>query len=66
MSSKVTSETVVSDTEALTYADELERVIGEIATGKRKPQNIPTEPMIALIAFARAKVVATTDQIGPG
>lgn len=49
---KVTSP-VVAQKEAEAFAAELERVIGEIANGKRKPQNIPMEPMIALIQFAR-------------
>lgn len=58
MAFKVDSETPVSDAEALAFAAELETVIGEIANGKRKPQNIPMEPMIALISFARAKAAA--------
>lgn len=43
----------VTGAEALAFASELERAIGEIMIGKRKPANIPTEPMIALIQFAR-------------
>lgn len=38
---------------AIKFADELEVVLSEIANGKRKPQNIPMEPIIALIQFAR-------------
>lgn len=47
----------VTDEEALKFADELERVIGEIANGKRKPQNIPMEPMCVLIQFARDRAL---------
>lgn len=49
---KVTSPTVTGD-EALKAANELEKVIGEICNGRRKPGNIPMEPMIALIQYAR-------------
>lgn len=49
---KVTSKPV-SGEEAKKFADELERCLGEIMAGKRKPQNIPMEPMVALIQFAR-------------
>ena len=37
----------------LQFAQDLETAIHEIATGKRKPANIPMEPMIALIQWAR-------------
>lgn len=50
---KVGCEHSPTDEEALKFADELERVISEIANGKRKPQNIPMEPMCVLIQFAR-------------
>jgi len=43
----------VSKEDALRFADELENVLSEIANGVRKPKNIPLEPMIALIQFAR-------------
>lgn len=42
-----------TDEEALQSAAEGERVLGEIMNGKRKPQNIPMEPMCVLIQFAR-------------
>lgn len=62
MTFKVRSETLIADAEALAFADELEAVIGEIANGKRKPQNIPMEPMIALISFARTTAVKQEKQ----
>ncbi len=43
----------VSPKEAIKFADDLETAIGEIANGKRKRQNIPMEPMVALIQYAR-------------
>lgn len=50
---KVGCEHPPTDEEALKFADKLERVIGEICNGKRKPQNIPMEPMCVLIQFVR-------------
>jgi hypothetical protein len=50
---KVGCEHPPTDEDALKFADELELVISEIANGKRKPQNIPMEPMCVLIQFAR-------------
>ena len=46
----------VSLKDAIKFADELETALSEIANGKRKPQNISREPMIALIQFARDTV----------
>lgn len=43
----------VTKNEALDAANEMEKVLSEIANGKRKPQNIPMEPLVALIQFAR-------------
>lgn len=34
-------------------ADELEKILGEIVNGHRKPGKVPMEPMITLIQFAR-------------
>jgi hypothetical protein len=49
---KVSSSPVTKE-DAVKFADELENALSEIANGKRKPQKIPLEPMIALIQFAR-------------
>jgi len=54
---KVGCEHSPTDEEALKFADELERVISEICNGKRKPQNIPMEPMCVLIQFARDRAL---------
>lgn len=54
---KVSSKPVTTDG-ALKFAAELELAIGEIMAGKRKPANIPMEPMVALIQFARDNAVA--------
>ena len=43
----------VSKQDALRYADELERAIGEIGANKRKPSALPLEPVCRLIQFAR-------------
>lgn len=51
----------VSNADAIKFADELERVIGEIGNGKRNPKNIPLEPMVALIQFARTAANAVQD-----
>jgi len=48
----------VSDDDALRHAAELERVIGEIANGRRKASHIPMEPMVALIQFARDRAAS--------
>ncbi len=56
---KVGCERPVTDEEALKFADELEQAIGEIANGKRKPQNIPLEPMCVLIQFARDRALSS-------
>jgi hypothetical protein len=50
------SSPAVSNAEATIFANELEQVLGEILNGKRKPQNILIEPMIALIKFSRDKI----------
>lgn len=34
-------------------ADELEKVLGEIANGKRKADRIPVQEIVTLIQFAR-------------
>lgn len=49
---KVSSKPISND-EAKKFADELENCIGEILEGKRKPQNMPLEPIVALIQFVR-------------
>ena len=46
----------VSKKEALQAASILETVLSEIASGKRKPSNIPLEEIIQLIQFARDTV----------
>ena len=46
----------VSTEEALAFAAELEKVIGEIMNGKRKASHIPVEPMVALIQYVRDTV----------
>ena len=51
---KLTCEHDVSTQEAQAAADELEKVIGEIIHGKRKPGNIPMEPMTVLVQYALA------------
>lgn len=45
----------VTDDKALEYAAELELAIGEIMTGQRNPRNMPVEPIMALIQYARDK-----------
>lgn len=49
---KITTGTV-SPEEALRYADELEKDIGEVMAGKRKAGAIRSEPMCRLIQFVR-------------
>jgi hypothetical protein len=54
----------VSKEEVLQFADELENVLSEIVNGVRKPKNIPLEPMIALIQFARDNAtLGVTDEM---
>jgi hypothetical protein len=43
----------VSAEDAQRCAADLERVLGEIANGTRKPNKIPMEPILRLIQFAR-------------
>ncbi len=47
------SSSPVSTEQALADAAELETVLGEIANGRRKPANIPMQPMCGSIQFAR-------------
>jgi len=50
----------VTTAEALESADELERVVGEIANGRRKASRIPLEPIARLVQFVRDASPAAT------
>ena len=52
MSFKVEAKTVTTE-QVIACANELEEVIGEIMNGKKKPKDLPIEPMVKLIQFAR-------------
>jgi hypothetical protein len=44
----------VSPDEVMNAAEKLEAALGEVMSGKRAPGNMPVEPMVRLIAFARS------------
>lgn len=48
----------ISDAEALRYAADLERMIGEVMNGQRKAAHLPVEYMAVLIQFVRDKASA--------
>ena len=52
MSFNVEAKTVTTE-QVIACANELEDVIGEIMNGKKKPKDLPIEPMVRLIQFAR-------------
>lgn len=65
MSFKMTVVHEVTPEEASAAANEVERAIGEICNGKRKPGSIPMQELCALVQFARdaaAKETATKQQ----
>ena len=43
--------------ELLGYADELERALAEIVAGKRKAKEIPLDPIVRLIHYARTGTI---------
>lgn len=53
MSFKIDVEHEVTPEEASAAADEIERAIGEIAIGKRKPGSIPLQELCFLLRFVR-------------
>jgi len=46
---------------ALEYAIELETAVLEIANGKRKPNNLPVEPVMQLIQFTKEQAALSQD-----
>ncbi len=53
---KMTVEHEVTLEEANAAADEVERALGEICNGRRKPGSIPMQEMCSLVQFVRDTV----------
>lgn len=53
MTFKMTVKHEVTLEEATSAADEIERAVGEICNGKRKPGSIPMQEMCSLVQFVR-------------
>lgn len=47
----------VSRAQALKFADQIEREIGEVANGSRKPTRMNLEAVARLVTFARAETI---------